>query len=180
MLLPNPQDEVGGPCESLRQAPCYNIDFSMPVDEDLVISGLPLLHVTVSPKGPTGHIAGYLYDVDPEGNEKRVGWTMINLRFADGTETSKPIVPNMPIVAKMQFQPLDVLIPAGHQLKVRIWEVEEADRLPAIPPQAVELLYGGSVSSTLQLPTLDRTVDDYFLPPWPSNFTRINEYPVLK
>jgi predicted acyl esterase len=168
LLLPNPNDAQGGPCQSLRQAPCYDIDFTMPVEQDLRISGLPLLHVTVSPKGPTGHIAGYLFDVAPDGTEKRVGWTMINLRFADGTETSRPIVPNAQLLAKMQFQPLDVLIPAGHQLKVTVWEVEEADRLPAIPPQAVELLYGGTVSSTLTLPTIDRTADDYFLPPWPN------------
>ncbi len=180
LLVPNPMDQQGGPCEQLRQAPCYDIDFALPLEEDTRISGLPRLHVTVSPKGPTGHIAGYLYDVAPDGTEKRVGWTMINLRFADGTETSTPLVPNQPILAKMEFQPLDVLIPAGHTLKVTIWEVEEADRLPAIPPQAVELLYGGSVSSTLELPTLERTEADYFLPPWPSNITRINEYPVLK
>jgi putative CocE/NonD family hydrolase len=180
LLLPNPGDLQGGPCESLRQAPCWDVDFSLPVEEDLHIGGLPRLHVTVSPKGPTGHIAGYLWDVSPDGSAKRVGWTMINLRFADGTETSRPLVPNQPILAKMEFQPLDVLIPAGHQLRVTIWEVEENDRLPAIPPQAVELLYGGSVQSTLELPILERTEADYFLPPWPPGIERINEYPVLK
>ncbi|MBI2077554.1 MAG: hypothetical protein HYT80_04160, partial [Euryarchaeota archaeon] len=169
LLLPNPAAEVLGPM--IKSLPGYSADFSTaPTETGFTISGLPRLHVTFSPKGPTGHVAGFLYNVDAAGTERLVGRTTMNLWYADGTENRKPLVPNMPILAKMEFQPLDVYIKPGNRLMVRIWEYQDTDRLPALPPQPVELLWGGSSTSYLELPLLDRTPEDYFVPPFPNNF----------
>ena len=169
LLLPNPAAEALGPM--IKSMPGYSADFSTaPTETGLTISGLPRLHVTFSPKGPTGHVAGFLYNVDPSGTERLVGRTTMNLWYADGTENRKPLVPNTPVLAKMEFQPLDVFIKPGNRLMVRIWEYQDTDRLPALPPQPVELLWGGSSTSYLELPLLERTPADYFAPPFPNGF----------
>jgi predicted acyl esterase len=166
-LIPNPVAEQVGPM--MRSSPAYSADFSTPaLEKDMLLSGLPRLHITVRPQGPTGHVAAWLYDV--EGNtEKRIGWTTMNLQYYDGGETRKDLTPNVPVLAKIEFQPLDARIPAGHQLKVRVWQYNsEGDRLPAIPPEPIELLYGGTTKSILELPILERGADAYFRPPMPT------------
>jgi putative CocE/NonD family hydrolase len=157
--------------ESMRAVPGYSADFYLAAfEEPTQISGMPRLHVTVTPHGTSGHLAAWLYDVDGKNTMKRIGWTQMNLNFADGSEKSKPIVPNMPLVARMEFQPLDAYLPAGHRLMVRVWEFQEADRLPALPPGPVTLKVGGTASSTLEVPYVQRAADTYFQPPFEDSF----------
>ncbi len=166
-VLLTPAPLIGPAAPYFRSLPTYAADFQMVAPEDgLRISGLPRLHVTVSPKGPTGHLAAWLYTVDGS-QETRVGWTQMNLRFADGTEKQKPIVPNQPLLAKMEFQPLDVYVKPGQILRLRIWEFTENDRIPAIPPEPVEVLWGGSARSVLELPLVTPAAEDFFAPPMP-------------
>lgn len=166
LLIPNPAGEALAPYA--RSVPGYSADFSLPPQEaSLLVAGLPRLHITVTPHGPGGHLAAYLYDVDATGKEVAVGYTQINLRFADGTETPRPIMPNQPLLVKMQFEPLDINLQPGHALRLRVWEYQDHDRLPAIPPQPVTLNFGGSSKSTLELPIIERGPEAYFQPPMP-------------
>jgi predicted acyl esterase len=158
-----------GAAQYFRSLPGYAADFTTPpLTEDMWISGLPRLHVTVQPKGPSGSLGGYLYSVDPSGAEKRIGWTSINLLYADGTETMKPITPNANLLAKMQMEPMDAHLKAGDRLRVRVWEQPDSDRVPAVPPQPIELFWGGSVKSTIELPLIDGDQTTYFKPPFPN------------
>lgn len=167
-VLLTPAGYLGEPPEQFRQAPGFLADFStQPVEEETRISGLPRFHVTVTPSGPTGHLAAWLYTVDDAGEMTNVGQAMMNLYFADGTETMRPLTPGQRIVAKMEFQPLDVVVPAGHRILVRVWENADQDRLPSIPPEPVTLHFGGSVASTLELPIIERSEDVFFTPPFP-------------
>jgi predicted acyl esterase len=166
LLMPNPLGETLGPYA--RSMPGQYADFSTaPAPTDTRIAGLPRLHVTVTPKGAAGHLAAWLYDVDPSSKETMIGWTQMNLAFADGTEKARQVTPNMPILAKMEFEPMDALVQAGHRIKLRVWEYQQSDRLPTLPPEPVELDYGGSVKSTLELPTIVRGPNAFFEPPMP-------------
>lgn len=154
--------------DQLRQAPGWSADFStQPFETETRISGLPRSHVTVTPSGTSGHLAAWLYTVD--GDEMtNVGQAMMNLYFADGTETmNAPLAPGQRLLAKMEFQPLDIVVPAGHRVVLRIWESADQDRLPATPPEPVTLHFGGSVASTLELPIIERSEDVFFTPPFP-------------
>ncbi len=167
LLLPNQVGDTGA--EQLRETPGFKADFMLPtLHENLTFSGLPRVHITVTPQGPTGHLAAWLYSVTPDGEETAVGWATMNLQFADGTETPRTLVPNQPILAKMQIQPLDVNIEAGNRLMLRIWQYGDNGRLPAIPPEPVTLNFGGQTKSTLELPIIDRDESYYFEPPRPS------------
>lgn len=166
LLTPTPL--LAGGAQFFRSLPGYSADFSTPpFEEDAPISGLVRLHVTVTPQGPTGHLVGYLYDVDETGRETRIGWSQINLQFADGTETRRNLAPGAQLLAKMQFEALDAFVKKGHILRLRVWEYQEADRLPAIPPEPVTLHWGGSVKSILEVPYIDRAPEAYFQPPMP-------------
>jgi len=139
-----------------------------PVEKELLISGLPRVHVTVTPREPGGYIAAWLYDRDPAtGAEKRIGWTSMSLRYYEGGDKPMTVVPGQPIVAKMEIQPMDAALPAGHQLLLRVWVNTHSDRIPSPPPAVLALNYGGSVKSIVELPIIERGVDAYFEPPQP-------------
>jgi len=155
--------------ESIKSLPGYSAVFTTPpLERDMRISGLPRLHVVSQPHSATGSLAAWLYDVDEQNRETRIGWTSINLMFADGTETMKPIVPNQELMAKMQFEPLDSYLKAGHRVRVVIWEYSDGNRLPAIPPGPVSVHFGGTYKSILDLPLLEGGEERYFSPPFPS------------
>lgn len=175
LLTPAPILAATPAGQTARSLPGYLADFSTaPLEKGMSFSGLPRLHVTVTPHGPTGHLAAYLYDVDEKGAEKRVGWTQMNLLYAAGGDQPRPYAPNTQIVAKMEFEPMDAYIQPGHRLLLRIWEYTYADHLPTIPPEPVTLNFGGSVKSTLELPILERGDDVFFTPPQPPEGSKLN------
>lgn len=160
-----PIDERSAP----QEIAYLSTDFTWgPLDEDLRISGLPRAHVTVTPDGPGGYIAAWLMDVDLQaGTAKRIGWTSMNLKFADGTDKSTPVVPGQPLLAKMEIQPMDAVVPAGHALALRVWVNGHSDRIPSLPPTPVSVNWGGSTTSILELPIIERGEEVFFTPPQP-------------
>jgi predicted acyl esterase len=133
---------------------------------DTHISGLPRVHVTVVPEGPGGTLAAWLYKKTPQGLE-RIGWTALNLLYADGTEQSTPVTPGEPIVAKMQIQPMDAIVPAGSELVLRIWGYPPGDRVANAAGGTINLVVGQE-QSVLEIPTIERTAEAYFEVPFPA------------
>ncbi len=143
-------------------------EYVFDVEEDLRIAGLPLVHLDVRPHGTTGYFGARLIDVAPDGTEKRIGWTGMNLRYADGTENPSTVVPEQWLMAKAQIQPMDAIVPAGHQLILRI-DVADApsDRIPA-PGAGTPMDIGyGEGRSVLVLPVVERDEAAFFEPPMP-------------
>ncbi|MEA3136866.1 MAG: X-Pro dipeptidyl-peptidase [Thermoplasmata archaeon] len=161
---------VAASADGVPVPPASAADFLLPPsDRDLLVSGLPKVHVTVTPAGAAGSVAAWLYSVAPDGTETRIGWTMMNLRFADGTTQAKEVTPGEPLLLRMQIQPMDAVVPAGHQLMLRVWQFRDDDgaqsRLPAVPPSPLTLDYGPEIHSVLELPTIERPASAYFTPP---------------
>lgn len=140
-------------------------DFALgPFPDDLLVSGLPKVHVTVTPQGPGGYMAAYLYSRSPSGAEERIGWTTMNLAFAHGGTERREVIPGEAIQALMEIQPMDAVVEAGDQLLLRLWVFTDGDRLPTVPPGTVSLEMGGEVTSVLVLPTVQRDASVYFEP----------------
>jgi predicted acyl esterase len=158
------------PVTGVRGDLAYGVEFKGPVlEKGMRFSGLPRLHVTVTPMGASGHVAAILYDVDESGSKAtRIGWTQMNIRYAEGGDTAKNVVPGQKIVLKMQFEPLDVYLAPGHRLQLRLSEETYADHINAVPPGVVQLNYGGSDKAVLELPTIERSEDVFFVPPVPT------------
>jgi predicted acyl esterase len=139
-----------------------------PLPEDLLIAGLPKVHITVTPEGPGGYMAAYLYSIEPgtePTNADILGWSTMNLAFAQGGTERREVVPGQTIQALMEIQPMDAVVKAGNQLMLRLWVFTDGDRLPTVPPGTVTLETGGDVQSVLVLPTLQRDESVYFTPP---------------
>lgn len=135
--------------------------------EDVLVVGLPKVHVTVTPHGPGGYLGAELRDVRPDGTMRALGWTTMNLAFADGGTTPKQVVPGEPLEVKMEIQPMDARVAVGHRLLLRVWMFTDQDRLPSFPPAPATLEMGGDIHSVLELPTVVRGPEAYFTPPLP-------------
>ncbi|HUR61940.1 MAG TPA: CocE/NonD family hydrolase [Candidatus Thermoplasmatota archaeon] len=167
MLLPHAAEGIPPQMPSAVAGTAHSAaDFdTAPVEKETLIVGLPKVHVTVTPQASGGYLAAYLYDMSPDGKLRRIGWTTMNLAYADGTTTRTEVVPGMPLLAKMEVQPMDSVIPEGHQLRLRLWVFTDGDRMPTVPPGSVTLEMGPGITSILRLPTVQRDPAVYFEAP---------------
>jgi len=129
---------------------------SQPLEDDLRIAGLPRLHVTAEPTTPEGgYLFAELYDVYLDGQRLYLGWAAIDLRYHDGGNTDPAtLTPGEPVVAKMQFEPMDAHVAKGHQLELEIHKNSVADVTPSPSPEPSVLHLGED--SVLELDTVER------------------------
>lgn len=136
------------------------------VENDTRIAGLARLPLRVTPTGPGGQVYAELRDAT---DDIHLGHAIMDLRLRDGGETAKPVVPGMPVMMRMEFEPMDVVVPAGHALELYFATVDGdgttgGDYLPPVVDNPVTVDLGGSV---LKLPTVVRGPGDLFTPvPW--------------
>lgn len=119
-------------------------------DRELVIQGLARLHATVTPTTATGgELYAGLYHDTPEDRSMLIGWAGLDLAYHDGGNTDPAVlVPGQAVLAKMQFEPVDAVIPAGHDLRLVVYRDAMQGLVPNTDPSPVII---GDV--TLWLPT---------------------------
>jgi putative CocE/NonD family hydrolase len=144
-----------------------------PLEEDLRFAGLPRLHVTFAPSSPMGaRIYAELLERDGAGVERYIAHAVMDLRYYEGGYESHTLTPNQPILAKMEFLPVDANIPKGHELVLSIGSAGySSERLTrgatgaldqwweSPTPLPVRVLWGGE-QSILSLPIIERDVGD--------------------
>jgi hypothetical protein len=127
--------------------------------QDTQIAGNVLFHATVTPTGPGGQIFAHLADAE---TGLRLGHAIMDLRYHAGGKQSQDVTPGEPILAKMEFEALDVRLPAGHGMILTLAATGE-DYLPSSVSQPVMLDAGDA--SNLIIPTVDRAGQDVFFTP---------------
>ena len=123
--------------------------------EDVHISGLPTLHFdvrTIYCGG--GQIFATMYDGT---NGLRLGHATMDVRYRDGGYESQFTTPGTTYRMLMEFNPMDVRIPAGHTIQLVLTESGE-DYLPS--PCATSGLAIVAGMQTLGLPVIDRPTGD--------------------
>jgi len=141
--------------------------FVMPeLTEDIHISGLPTLHLSVNPRGCNGgQIFATMYS---DADDLRLGHATMDLRYRDGGYDAKPVSPiGQTYTMLMEFNPLDVRLQAGDSIRIELTETGE-DYLPSTCA-ALGLTVNLDESSTLGLPLVERPVNDdrwFLAPPW--------------
>ncbi len=166
ILPPNVLGQASLPTVANAPVAPMSVDFTLgPMSKDMLIAGLPKVHVTVEPHGPGGYMAAYLYERSPDGDDRRIGWTTMNLLYAAGGTEPVPVVPGEPLDVKMEIQPMDSVVQKNNSLVLRLWVFTDGDRLPTVPPTGVTLLSGPD--SVLRLPVIERGPEYYFTPPAP-------------
>ena len=160
MLLPVPPGQGWAPGDaweypaSTMCAACPTFA-TAPFAKEFRFAGLPRVHVTVTPAGPGGYLAAFLYAQDASGKLTQLGMGGgIDLRFADGSETMTPIIPGMPLVAKMELEPMDAVVPAGSKLVLVLHQGGYGDHLP--PPDTFPVQVQTGEKSTLTLRAFER------------------------
>jgi len=138
---------------------------SQPFEDETHISGLPTLHLEVSTQScQGGQIFATLYDND---DNLRLGHATMDVRYRDGGHDAKATAPLSSYTMLMEFNPLDIIIPEGHSLRLELTESGE-DYLSS--PCATNPLGGLTVNGgNFGLPIIDRpdSHDAWFLaPPW--------------
>jgi predicted acyl esterase len=140
--------------------------FVMPeLTEDVHISGLPTLHLSVTSRGCNGgQVFATMYS---DYDDLRLGHATMDLRYRDGGYDAKVVLPFETYTMLMEFNPLDVRLQAGDSIRIELTESGE-DYLPSTC-SAIGLNVNLDESSTLGLPLIDRPTDDnrwFLAPPW--------------
>ncbi|HUR60761.1 MAG TPA: CocE/NonD family hydrolase [Candidatus Thermoplasmatota archaeon] len=140
---------------------------AQPLASDTHIAGLARLALRVTPLGSGGQVFAELRDATAD---LRIGHAIMDLRYAagqgTGTADARPVVPGMPMTARMEFEIIDALVPAGHKLQLVLANTG-MDYLPSVDAAPVQVEGG-----TLSLPTIPASHGTYFLPPaWSGNAT---------
>jgi hypothetical protein len=132
-------------------------------DNETHISGLPTLHLEVTTQLCNGgQIFATMYD---DTANLRLGHATMDIRYRDGGYDAKVTAPATSYTMLMEFNPVDIVLPAGHALRIELTETGE-DYLPG--PCASNIAGGLIVSGgVIGLPLIDRPVDDgrWFLTP---------------
>ena len=94
----------------------------------------------------------------------RLGHAVMDIRYRDGGYDANPVFPAGSYTMLMEFNPLDVILPAGHSLSIELTETG-ADYLPSTCAAFGLSVQGG----TFGMPLIDRPVEDdrwFLAPPW--------------
>lgn len=148
---------------------------SEPLTQDLHVSGLPQLRLPFEMGGQGGHIAAWLFDQGPADQVRApnvgavptvdnrtqwlalglpiVGHAQMNLRYYAGGEEPQPVPPGIRHVAQMEFEPLELRIPAGHRLVLWLFQYHYPDHQDSATPAAVTLHF--DEEAKLRLSTVD-------------------------
>ena len=123
------------------------VNMLSPVFEDEIhISGLPTLHLDVNTRGCNGgQIFATLWD---ETIGLRLGHAVMDLRYRDGGYDAEPVSPLGSYTMLMEFNPIDVVLPAGHSLGIELTDTGE-DYLPSTCALTGLSVQGGDFSMPL-------------------------------
>ena len=134
-------------------------------EEETHVSGLPTLHLDVSTQAcQGGQIFATMYD---DTANLRLGHATMDIRYRDGGYDAKPTALFSQYTMLMEFNPLDIVIPAGHSLRIELTESGE-DYLssPCSTNPAGGLTINGGM---IGLPIIDRPPSHeawFEVPPW--------------
>ena len=124
--------------------------------EDRFISGLPTLHLSVTTRGcDGGQVFATMFDAT---QNLRIGHATMDVRYRDGGYDAKTVNPVFETyLMKMEFNPIDAIIPAGNEIRIELTESGE-DYLPS-PCSQIGLNVNIDESSELGLPLIIRDDD---------------------
>jgi predicted acyl esterase len=135
-------------------------------DSDTMLAGHLYLEASVTPQGANGQIYFEVRDLDGgvvNNNGDKVPWRLafgtMDLRYR-GSEN--PVaVPQETIQVRVQSQPFDFVVPAGHRLEL---VVSQSGGGYQVAPSAAPMEFDPATSNVL-LPVIDRPADVFFMPP---------------
>ena len=131
---------------------------SLSSSQDLHISGLPTLHLDVTPSFDGGQLFAELRDAD---TGLRFGHATMDLRYHAGGYEAQTVIPGSTVTMLMEFQGMDVLLPAGHALELVLTQTGE----DYLPPACGNACPVSVQTGTMSLPLIDRDGSNVLITP---------------
>ena len=126
--------------------------------EDVHIAGLPTLHLDVTASWDGGQIFAELQDAE---TGMRLGHATMDIRYYQGGYEPTTVLPGQSLTMLMEFQALDVILPAGHGIKLVLSETGEDYLPPACGVSCPVFVNGG----TFSFPEIERDGSTEFITP---------------
>jgi hypothetical protein len=127
-------------------------------DQDMHIAGLPTLHLDVTASFDGGQIFAELQDAE---TGLRLGHATMDIRYHAGGYDPQTVFPGQNLVMLMEFQGMDVILPAGHGIKLVLTETGEDYLAPACGNSCPVSVNGG----TFSFPQIERDGSTVFVTP---------------
>lgn len=127
-------------------------------NHDLHISGLPTLHLDVTPTFDGGQIFAELRDAD---TGLRFGHATMDIRYHAGGYEAQTVIPGSTVTMLMEFQGMDVLLPAGHALELVLTQAGE----DYLPPACGNACPVSVQTGTMALPLIERDGSNVLITP---------------
>jgi predicted acyl esterase len=128
---------------------------SPPAKEDMLIVGVPKMHLSISTTSPRVHIIPSLYDVKGD-NMDRIGQSFcaVNPELREGLDSPTPVIPAQVMDFDIECQPQAHMLEKGHKLLL-MFAGSHPDKVPtfAVDPQ-VTVFSGGEAATSLTLPVI--------------------------
>jgi len=129
-------------------------------EEDLHISGLATIHIPTVPTFDGGQVFVELQDAQ---TGLRLGHATMDVRYHAGGSEPQTVIPSQTITLLMEFQGMDVILPAGNGLRFVITDTGEDYLAPACGTACVVHVLPSM--STFEAPIIDRTNSEVLITP---------------
>lgn len=129
-------------------------------EEDLHISGLATIHIPTVPTFDGGQVFVELQDAQ---TGLRLGHATMDVRYHAGGSEPQTAIPGQTITMLMEFQGMDVILPAGNGLRFVITDTGEDYLAPACGTACVVHVLPSM--STFEAPIIDRTNSEVLITP---------------
>ncbi|MEA3166733.1 MAG: X-Pro dipeptidyl-peptidase [Thermoplasmata archaeon] len=153
--------------ETPAVTPTTTLHFDLGVlnpERDTRFAGLPHLDQWMTPTGEGGQVYAQLVDLDDKSIH--LGHAIMDLRYAKGGHSPAPVAPGVAMKVRLEFEPLDVVLPAGHRLGLEFSGIGEDYVSPTVvAPVLLSFGEGSAPDNHLELPIVDPAQSQFFTPP---------------
>lgn len=127
-----------------------------PMPADVLIAGVPKMHLVTSVTSPRVHINAQLYDVGNGSQPDRIGQAMfaVSPELRNGPDKPEPVIPGQVMKMDLIGQPQAHLVKKGHSLQLVIAS-SHPDKVPVFAEGAqVSIVVGGEDGTTVTVPVI--------------------------
>ena len=124
-----------------------------PLTQDVVLAGVPRLHLAASVTAPRVHLIANLYDEAPAGDRRRPSQGAINPELRHGIATRELVVPGRRYDMAPPCFAIAHHLRAGHRLVLRM-TTSDPDKVPLFAVDPRVTVFTGAGATSVELPVV--------------------------
>jgi uncharacterized protein len=124
-----------------------------PLEDDLVLAGVPELDLEASVTTPRLHLIANLFDESPDGEWRRISQFAINPELRTGLATPQPVVPGQRYDMDPPGFAIGHHLRAGHKLVLRV-TTSDPDKVPTFAEDPKVTVFTGPAATAVRVPVV--------------------------